>query len=150
MGAFDEVSNILVPDDDADPEGAKAFRRKWKWDAHEQVIMRGSFTAGDHEAVQNATSPASPAQQRKITEVEARVGSGHLKTIERMIVDWTLTANGRKVTVTPQAIRRLPSNYLTPLLEKCDEIAVGMTEEEQEDFLPGVNGHTKANFDLVK
>ncbi len=149
MGAFDDIPNVLVPDD-TDMEAAKAFRRKWKWDAHEQVILRGTFTAADHEAVQNATSPTAPTQQRKVTEVEARVGTGHLRLLERMIVDWTFTQNGRKVGVTPQAIRRLPANYVTPLLERCDEIAVGMSEEEQDDFLPSANGRTPESSLLTK
>ena len=138
MGAFDVIGNVTVPDE-SNPDAAAKFRKKWKWEPHEFVLMRGAFTAADHEAVQNATSPSAPANQGKQVKIEARNGTGQVKMLERMIVDWNLTSNGRKVEVTPQAIRRLPSNYMIPLLEKCDEIAVSMTEEEQEDFLPGAS-----------
>jgi hypothetical protein len=129
MGAFDQVANITVPDDEGDPIGARLFRKKWGWDAHEVVIMRGSFSAGDQEAVGNASMQAD-----KKGNISFQGGSGRIKLLERMIVDWTLAQNGRKVEVTPQAIKRLPANYSNPLLEKCDELASAMTEEEQDDF----------------
>lgn len=145
MGAFDVVGNVEVPDDN-NPDEAVRFRKKWKWEPHEKVIMRGTFLAADHEAVQNAMSPSTPVNQGKqVKELGSRIGSGQVEMLHRMIVDWTLSSNGRKVEVTPQAIRRLPSNYMTPLLEKCDEIAATLTEEEQEDFLPGVSEPTQAS-----
>ena len=164
MGAFDEIANILVPDPDKpaseefrkqhgeDATEEQEFLKKWKWDRGEQVIMRGAFTAADHEAVENASSPSAEAQSgKKVKEVEARVGTGHIKLLERMIVDWTFAQHGRKVSVSPQSIKRLPSNYMIPLLEKCDEIAVaGMDEEAQKDFLPGANGLTKESSTMAK
>jgi hypothetical protein len=73
-----------------------------------------------------------------------RTGSARLILMEQMIVDWTLTDNGRKVEVTSKNIKRLPSNYQTPILEACDEIAMVMDEDEQEDFLLESNAPTKA------
>ena len=140
MGAFDQVSNIAVPDDEGDPVGAKLFRKKWKWDAHEVVILRGTFSAGDQEAVGNASMVTG-----KKNDVVFQAGTGRLKLLERMIVDWTLAANGRKVDVTPQAIKRLPANYTKPLLDRCDEVAQGMTEEEIEDFFGSANGHSSTS-----
>lgn len=137
MGAFDETPNILIPDDEADPQAAAAFRKRWNWDPHEVVMLRGSYTAGDAEVVNNASMQTD--KQGKPIMV---FGTGRLALLTRMIVDWTLAKNGRKVEVTPAAIRRLPANYTTPILERCDELAKAMTEEEQEDFLAGVNGHT--------
>jgi hypothetical protein len=136
MGAFDVVRNIAVPDDEGDPVGARLFRAKWHWDPHEIVFMRGTFSAGDQEAVGNAATSAS-----KKGDITYRGGSGRIALLVQMIVDWTFTANGRKVEVTPQAIKRLPANYSNPLLEKCDELAAAMTEEEQEDFFDSANGH---------
>lgn len=140
MGAFDVVPNIVIPDPDK-PEEAAAFRRKWKWEAHEQIIIRGQYTTDIQEAVENAGSGMKGEGNKK--EAEMRIGTGRRKMLELMIVDWTLAVNGRRTAVTPQMIGRLPANYRTPVLEKCDEIAVGMTEEEQEVFLPSANGHSE-------
>ena len=162
MGAFDDIANITVPDPDkpASEEYRKKhgqaateedeFRKKWGWDPGEQVILKGEYLAGDHEAVQNATSPTANAKQGKNQEVKSRIGSGHIKILERMIVGWTFTRRGHPVELTPQNIRRLPSNYMTPLLEKCDEISAGLTEEEQEDFLPDSNAPTKEHSQTTK
>jgi hypothetical protein len=145
MGAFDEKNNVLVPDDEASPDEAKAFRKKWRWDAHEVVILKGAYEAADHESVQNASAPSMNTREKPPKEMGlGRTGSAHIKMLERMIVDWTLAKNGRKVEVTPASIRRLPSNYTTPLLAKIDEISTGMSEEEQEDFLASANGHSQA------
>ena len=145
MGAFDTTPNITIPDDEADPIAAAAFRRKWGWDAHEIVIIRGSFSAGDQEAVGNAAMTMDKKGNAKY-----QAGTGRLALLQRMIEDWTLSAGGRKVPVTPEAIRRLKSNYTTPILEKCDELAQGMTEEEQEDFFGAANGHISENFAETK
>lgn len=134
MGAFDAKPNILIPDDDRDPKAAAEFRKKWGWDAGEQIIIRGVFTAGDQEEMENASSEI--AGKGKKRNLKVKTGSARFKLLERMIVNWTLTEKGRTVPVTPEAIRRLPSNYRKPVLETCDEIAMTMDDEEQEDFLP--------------
>lgn len=148
MGAFDVKDNITVPDDEAAPDEAKAFRKKWRWDPHEVVILKGTYDAADHEIVQNATAPSMNTREGPPKEMGiGRTGSGHMKMLERMIVDWTLARNGRKVEVTPASIRRLPSNYMTPLLAKIDEISAGMSEEEQDDFLASANEHSPESSD---
>lgn len=139
MGAFDTTPNITVPDD-TDPIAAAAFRKKWGWEPHELVIMRGSFSAGDQEAIGNAAVSTD-----KGGKMIFQAGSGRLALLQRMIVDWTFAAGGRKVEVRPETIKRLPANYSNPLLEKCDELAQGMTEEEQDDFFGSVNGHSATN-----
>ena len=136
MGAFDVVPNVVIPNPD-DPEASAAFRKKWGWEPHEQVIIRGTFTAVEQEAVENAASGFVGKGRKK--DVELRQGTARQTMLTRMIVDWTLAVNGKKVDVSPAMIRRLPANYRTPILEACDEIAAGMTEEEQEDFLPDAN-----------
>lgn len=139
MGAFDLVPNKVIPDPD-DTEGAVAFREKWRWEAHEQVIMRGSLTAGDQETIGNGAT---------ITDKKGQMtymgGTGKMKMLECMIVDWTFAVDGRKVEVSPRNIRRLPANYWQPLLEYCDELAVTMEEDEQMDFFGSANGHSSAN-----
>jgi len=136
MGAFDDAANILLPDP-SDTEGSAAFRRKWGWDAHEQVILKGAYTAGDLEAVSNAVLVSG-----KRGESIMQAGATRIKLLDRLILDWTFARNGVKVPKTLDAIRRLPANYTTPILEACDKLASAMNEEEQEDFLDFVNGHS--------
>lgn len=143
MGAFDLAPNIILPDP-SDTEAATAFRKKWRWEAHEQVILKGQFTAADQEITSNAGQNYRNGSQN---EIEMRFGSARLRMLERMIVDWTFAQNGRKVDVRPETIKRLPANYTTPILEICDQIAVGMSEEEQTRFFESANGHLKENSD---
>jgi len=143
MGAFDEKPNILIPDDDRDTEAAKAFRVKWGWDAHDQIIVRGTFTAADQEQMENASSTLRGKGKKR--NIEMKTGSARRTLLERMIVNWTLTKNGQIMPVTPETIGKLPANYRKPVLEACDEIAMTMDEEEQEDFLPSANGPLTEN-----
>ncbi len=144
MGAFDAAPNIPLPDDSNQEEAAK-FRAKWRWEAHEVVILKGVYTTADQEMVENAGGGIR-GQGKKSTP-DMRIGSSRAKLLEVMIRDWTFSMNGRKQEVSRNAIAHLPSNYRTPILEKIDEIAEPMSEEEQEDFLPGSNGHTKESSD---
>jgi len=136
MGAFDDVANILLPDP-SDPDAAVAFRKKWGWDAHEQVIIRGAFTAGDQEVVTNAS-----VNTTKKGETIFQAGTARLKLMDRMILDWTFARNGVKIPKTLDAIKRLPASYSTPILEICDQLSSSMTETEQEDFFDSANGHS--------
>jgi hypothetical protein len=147
MGAFDTVANITIPNPD-DREGASAFRKKWKWDAHEQIIIKGQFTANDQEIMENASSAIKG--QGKKSKFDVLTGSARRKLLELMIVDWTLTQDGKVLPVSSENVGKLPANYRTPILEQCDEIAMTMSEEEQEDFLPGANGHTSASLGVTK
>jgi hypothetical protein len=122
MGAFDEIPNIILPDP-ADPEAATAFRKQWGWEPHEQVILRGSYTAADQEAVENAASGVKSLGRGR-PQLESRGGSARRTLLERMIVDWTFAQGGRTVPVTREMIGKLPVNYRRPILEKCDEIEV--------------------------
>jgi hypothetical protein len=144
MGAFDDKSPITVPDP-SDDKAAAAFRKKWGWEAHEQVILKGTFTAGDQESMNNASVIVD---KDGATTVQA--GSARLKMLECMVVDWTLARNGQRVPVSSSAIKRLPANYSTPLLERCDQLASTMKEEEQEDFFDAANGHSLANSEEMK
>jgi hypothetical protein len=138
MGAFDEKPNILIPDDDRDVAAAQAFRAKWGWDAHEQIVVRGTFTAADQEQMENASSTLKGKGRHR--NIEMKTGSARRTLLERMIVNWTLTRNGQIIPVTPEAIGKLPANYRKPVLEACDDIAMTMDEEEQDDFLTSANG----------
>lgn len=145
MAAFDLIPHVHVPDDEGNPEAARAFRKRWGWEPHEVVIIRGTFTAGMQEDVGNASTRID-----KKGNAELLGGTGRRKLLEVMIVDWTLTESGRKVSVTPDSIKRLPANYSTPLLARCDEIAAAMNEEEQNDFFDTVNGHSPENSAAMK
>lgn len=142
MGAFDTVANITIPNPE-DPKTAEAFRKKWRWDAHEQIIVRGTFTAADQEEMENASSALRGVGKKR--ELDVRTGSARRKLLERMIVDWTLTQDGRVRPVTPENIGKLPANYRKPILDVCDEIAMTMSEEEQEGFLPSASEPTAEN-----
>jgi hypothetical protein len=142
MGAFDAVPHILVPDDERDPAAAKAFRSKYGWEPHEQVILRGTFTAGMQETVSNASVISD-----KKGKMQMLGGTGRIKLLECMIVDWTFSSNGHKVPINAETIKRLPSRYCLPLLEKCDELAASiMDEEEQDDFFGSANDPSQANY----
>ncbi len=139
MGAFDRKPDILLPDDDKDKKAAEAFRKKWKWDPHEQIIIRGVFTAADQAEMENASSHLTGKGKNR--SIDIKTGDARLKLLQRMIVNWTLSEGGRPVPVTAENIQRLPANYRKPVLEACDEIAMTMDEDEQEDFLASANGH---------
>ena len=135
MGAFDVKPPIAIPDP-SEPEKAEAFRKKWGWEEHEQVLIKGTIDVADQEYVTNLT-----AKSGKRGEFELQAGTGRYALLDRMIQDWTLLQNGHRVPVNKANIRRLPANYANPILEEIDKLAAGMTEEEQEDFLTSANGY---------
>lgn len=137
MGAFDRNrQNIVIPDPDK-PADSAAFREKWGWEPHEQIVVRSVFTAGIQEAVGNASTLMDAEGNMSI-----RAGTGRTAMLEGMIVSWTLTDNGIPVKVTPESIRDLPAEYSTPVLEVCDKLAVGMSKKDQKRFLDSANGHS--------
>jgi len=145
MGAFDVIPNIVLPNPDK-PEESAAFRAKWRWEPHEQIIIKGQFTAGDQEAMSNvANSVKKNGDDPDDAEMEMHTGSARLKLLELMIVDWTLAQNGRKVTVTPAMIKRLPTNYAVPVLEICDRMAAGLSPKEKKALPSSANGHLREN-----
>jgi hypothetical protein len=144
MGAFDDVPPITIPDP-TDAVGAELFRRKWNWEPHEQVLLKGNVTVADQEYVSNKYMKSG-----KKGDMEMQAGTGRYALLDRMILDWSLMRNGTRVLVTPQSIRQLPANYSNPILERLDDLAAAMTEEEQEDFLDSASGHTEINSELVR
>lgn len=146
MGAFDTINDIAIPDD-SNLEEATAFRKQWKWDAHEIIFIRGTYTAADQEIVENAS--ASVERNGKKSSLKLNSGTARRKLLERMIVKWTLTDRGIPVPVTPETIGKLPSNYRTPVLEKIDEVSGGMDEEEQEELLTSASEPTGASSETM-
>ena len=144
MGAFDDVAPILLPDP-TDPVAESAFRKKWRWDAHEQVVLRGAYTAADQEHVTNA----SVAMTKK-GDTTMHAGTGRTVLMDRMILDWTFVRNGIKVPKTRDAIGRLPANYTVPILAAIDKLSSAMSEEEQEDFFGSANGHSSDSSEEMK
>lgn len=143
MGAFDDKAPITIPDPN-DTTAADAFRRKWGWEPHEQILIKGSVTVSDQEYVSNHY-----VKTGKKGDMETTAGTGRYALLDRMIMDWSLSRNGQRVAVTPANIRQLPANYSNPVLEACDKMAAAMTEEDQEDFLGSANGHTEVSSSLV-
>lgn len=141
MGAFDEVPDITIPDPTS-PEAEAAFRRKWGWEAHEQVLIKGTVTVADQEYITNHYGKSG-----RRGDIEVQMGAGRYAILDRMIRNWTFlygqgsAKQGQRVPVSPENIRRLPANYSNPVLEVIDKLARTMTEEEQDDFLRSANGH---------
>lgn len=144
MGAFDDVDQIILPDPSS-PEAAAAFRRKWGWDEHEQVLLKGTITVADQKYISNEYLKSS-----KNGDMQMQAGNGRYALLNRMIVNWSFTRNGTQIPLTPANIDRLPANYSNPILERLDQLSATMTEEEQEDFLLSANGHSEVSSDLVK
>jgi len=139
MGAFDEVAPVTLPDP-SDQEQATAFRKKWGWEQHEQVMLKGQIVVADQEYVTNQYLTSGTG--KKSGEVTMQAGHGRFALLDRMIIDWSFLRNGQRVPVNRENIRRLPATYSNPILETIDKIAAGMSEEEQTDFLDSANGHT--------
>ena len=152
MGAFDDVAPIIIPD--TDPQKAEEFRKKWGWEPHEQVIIRGEYTAGHMRAVTNASLQSDLGGSK--SSVTLQSGDGRIELMRTMIVDWTLSRNGQKVPISTQTIQQLPFRYMTPILEVCDRLASAtLSEEEQADFLdsahePISENSAKAKVRLLK
>lgn len=142
MGAFDDVESIVLPRSEEE-------RKKWRWEPHEQVVIKGSITVADQEYITDCYGE----QGKK--GIEIKMGKGRFALLDRMIISWTFIKNGHPVPLTPAYIRRLPAHYANAILEVIDGLAQTMSEEEQEDFLNSANGHiagssTEANLSLTK
>lgn len=123
MGAFDEFPPVTIPANDDE-------RKAWRWEPHEQVILKGCMDVSDQAYVANHYGQAS-----KSGDIAFQVGTGRYSLLHRMIIGWTFTRNGQPVPLTTANIDKLPSRYSVPILEAIDKIASGMSEEEQSDFL---------------
>lgn len=137
MAAFDDISPITLPRNEDE-------RKRWGWEPHEQVVIRGVYTAADAEAVGN--SSASTGKDGVVFQL----GTARIKLMERLIQSWTFTRNGLPVPVSLDAIRRLPGTYQTPILDVCDSLSQVMPAQEQEDFLPSASEHIVDGFASVK
>jgi hypothetical protein len=142
MGAFDNKNDITLPDP-SDPMTEKAFRKKWGWDAHEQVIIKSKLSVADQKYVANNYAT------NKNADVEMKMGEGRYSILHKMIVAWTLTGNGQIVPLNKQTIDALPSTYSAPILDVIDKLSGPMSEEQQEDFLDAVNGHIEVGSTLT-
>jgi hypothetical protein len=130
MGAFDDVSPITIPRSEDE-------RKRWRWEAHEQVVIKGTITVADQEYVTDRYGKSG-----KNGSVEVQMGKGRFALLDRMIMSWTFLKSGQPVPVNTMTIRRLPATYSNAILEVIDGLTQSMSEEEQEDFLASANGHT--------
>jgi len=129
MGAFDDVAPITLPRSEEE-------RKRWGWEPHEQVVLKGSITVADQEYVTDQYGKSG-----KSGGIEMQMGKGRFAILDRMIMSWTFLQKGQPVPVNALMIRRLPAQYSNAILEVIDSLAQTMTQEEQEDFLPSANGH---------
>ncbi len=130
MGAFDDFPPVTIPRSEDE-------RKKWGWEPHEQVLLKGCMDVSDQKYTANKMG-----KMGKNSVMEVQMGEGRYALLERMILSWTFTKNGQVVALSPANIGRLPSSYSTPILAVIDEITSGMSEQEQEDFLDSANGPT--------
>lgn len=128
MGAFDDFPPVTIPRSEDE-------RKKWGWETHEQVLLKGCMDVSDQKFTANKMG-----KMGKNSEMEVQMGEGRYALLERMILSWTFTKNGQMVALSPANIGRLPSSYSTPILAVIDEITSGMSEVEQEAFLDSANG----------
>jgi hypothetical protein len=128
MGAFDDFSPVTIPE-------SEEQRKRWGWEPHEQVVLKGSMDIADQEYTANQMGAL-----KKDKSLEIRMGTGRFSLLDRMILSWTFTRNGKAVPLSQANIRKLPSRYSTPILEAIDRIVAPMSEEEQTDFLDSANG----------
>jgi len=133
MGAFDDVSPIILPRSDEE-------RAKWGWEAHEQVILKGQLDVSDQEYVLNNYGKAT-----KKGNVDIAMGTGRFALLHRMIKSWTFTRNGQAVEVSVSNINRLPARYSDAILSVIDELAQPMTDDEEDDFLASASESTVAS-----
>lgn len=149
MGAFDAKQPIVIPNPN-NPEQAAAFREKWGWEPHEQVILRGVYTAGHMAAVQNASVHSDIGSDQASSRITLATGDGRLKLMECLIIGWTFKQGGQDVPVSIHAISQLPYHYMQPILEECDKISgTTLNQEQQKSFLTSANGHISVDSDLV-
>src|SRR5690348_739190 len=121
MGAFDDIQNITIPNPH-DPQAAEIFRKKWKWDEHEQVLIKGEITVEDEEYVTDQYGRMDFKKQN----VEVSMGKGRFAILDKMIIGWTLMRNGNPMPLTKNNIRKLPHRYSTPILEEIDKMSAEM------------------------
>src|SRR5258708_1115725 len=146
MGAFSKKRNVLVPNDE-DPKAATEFRKKWGWEAHEQVVLQGKFSAGLQEEIGNIATQMDDEGKPFLV-----AGTARFTMLEQMIVSWTLTDDaGHPMEASLANIRELDADYTTPLLEECDKLAKrGMSKDAQKSFLRTANGPMKVSSTTAK
>lgn len=163
MGAFDGTNRtITIPES---PEQGKA----WGWDAHETVTARVVVTMADEEWVNNQVTKMvlgtiKPRKGKKAQplDIQSNLGATRRLWVERMLQSWTLTKDGRPVSIAgpeerARALKALPSHYVDKIYDAImaeqpefpDEEPRDEEDEESgdSDFFGAAIGPTAANLD---
>lgn len=125
---------------------------KW-WLPHSHVIIKEDLLAEDQEWIaNNSTQLVNPGTQ--FARIDSRLGSANLLLIKRMVVQGVVAvkrSGDRIKTVNlPQDAHKLMATDLQYIAAQIQALNEPMTEGEQEDFLPGVNGQSETSLNLVK
>ena len=125
------------------------------WEPHSHVIVKEDFLASDEAWIQNRLSGKMKVDKNgKSAEAEMLVGNVNILLIQRMVVQGIVAVkrlSGRIKTVSlPAEAGQLLKNDIDYICAEINRLNPDMEEDEQEDFLPGANGHSTTNLELVK
>ena len=124
------------------------------------VVMRIEMDTDDNFAIQNNLAKMKGVKQGQKPDITMTLGDSMRATLQRMLVGWggmtrkVADPNGNIKEVPllydPANVGKLPKHITDFVMKKVNEFNPDMEEEEQEDFLPGSNGHTSESSDKVR
>lgn len=123
------------------------------WLPHSHVEIREDLLAEDQEWISNQSSRVVNAGTPG-ARVESSLGSASVLLVRRMVVQGVVAvrrSGGRIKTVQlPSEAGKLLSFDLEYIVTQIGKYNEPMTEDEQSDFLPSVNGHVGETSEMVK
>lgn len=123
------------------------------WLNHSHVLIREDMLAEDSAWIANQSTRLVGAGTAN-PQIEFQAGNTNIFLVKRMVVQGIVAvkrANDRVKTVhLPQEAEKLLSQDLDYIVAQINKHNQPMTEDEQRDFLPGVNGHSGTSLELVK
>lgn len=142
MGAFSTRPDIVIKDQPG-------------WEDGEYITIKGVVEAGDMEAITTPTVTDASGRQQLRSRLSV------VAALQCMIVDWMLKGDnnavvplyegsGRNKRKRTEIIAKLPQEYMAPVMFAIGKLVRESQVEDQEDFLPGVNGHSEAISSLER
>ena len=133
MGAFTTKDDIVIKD-------------KPGWEDGEYITIKGVVEAGDVDVMSASIAQMDANGQPQVSSKTSMVAS-----LQCMIVDWMLMADnkqqvplyegiGRAKRKRLDVIAKLPQAYMGPVMEAIGKLMQESQVEDQDGFLPGVNG----------
>jgi hypothetical protein len=133
MGAFTTKPDIVIKD-------------KPGWEDGEYITIKGVVEAGDVDVMSASIAQMDANGQPQVSSKTSMVAS-----LQCMIVDWMLMGDnkqqvplfegmGRARRKRLDVIAKLPQAYMGPVMVAIGELMGESQVEDQDGFLPGVNG----------